>query len=78
MSKNDYDIGLDIEVNVKEIQVGYTYTKNLGNYENVKVDADVTITVEPGEDLEELYDKAYESMKKQVKIGLNKFKEDVF
>ncbi len=62
----------------KEITVGYTYTKNLGNYENVKVDADVTITVEPGQDMDKLYDKAYDSMKKQVKNGLNKFKEDVF
>ncbi len=42
------------------------------------MDADVTITVEPGQDVDELYDKAYDSMKKQVKKGLNKFKEDVF
>lgn len=63
-------------MNVKEITVGYTYTKNLGNYENVKVDADVTITVEPGEDLDELYYKAYSAMKKQVKNGLKKFRED--
>lgn len=57
----------------KEITVGYTYTKNLGNFENVKVDAAVTISVEPGQDVEALYDKAYESMKKQVKNGLTKF-----
>lgn len=59
----------------KEITVGFTYTKNLGNFENVKVDAAVTISVEPGQDVEALYDKAYESMKKQVKNGLNKFTE---
>lgn len=59
----------------KEITVGYTYTKNLGNFENVKVDAAVTISVEPGQDVDELYYKAYESMKKQVKNGLNKFTE---
>ncbi|MCS1392998.1 hypothetical protein NXZ77_15580 [Lysinibacillus boronitolerans] len=59
----------------KEITVGYTYTKNLGNFENVKVDAAVTISVEPGQDIDALYDKAYESMKKQVKNGLNKFTE---
>lgn len=61
-------------MNVKEITVGYTYTKNLGNYENVKVDASVTISVEPGEDVDELYDKAYDTMKKQVKNGLSKAK----
>lgn len=59
----------------KEITVGFTYTKNLGNFENVKVDAAVTISVEPGQDVEALYDKAFESMKKQVKNGLNKFTE---
>ncbi|MEK8196235.1 hypothetical protein [Lysinibacillus sp. FSL M8-0134] len=62
-------------MNVKEITVGYTYTKNLGNFENVKVDAAVTISLEPGQDVDALYDKAYESMKKQVKNGLNKFTE---
>lgn len=62
-------------MNVKEITVGYTYTKNLGNFENVKVDAAVTISVEPGQDVDALYDKAYKSMKKQVKNGLNKFTE---
>ncbi|MFF5818484.1 hypothetical protein [Lysinibacillus capsici] len=62
-------------MNAKEITVGYTYTKNLGNFENVKVDAAVTISVEPGQDVDALYNKAYESMKKQVKNGLNKFTE---
>ncbi|MFJ7408097.1 MULTISPECIES: hypothetical protein [unclassified Lysinibacillus] len=62
-------------MSVKEITVGYTYTKNLGNFENVKVDAAVTISVEPGQNEEELYNKAFESMKKQVKNGLNKFTE---
>lgn len=61
---------------VKEISVGFTYTKNLGNYENVKVDANVTIAVKPGQDVDELYDQAYDSMKKQIKNGLNKFKEE--
>lgn len=61
---------------VKEITVGFTYTKNLGNYENVKVDANVTIAVKPGQDVDELYAQAYDSMKKQVKNGLNKFKEE--
>ncbi len=65
-------------MNPKEITVGYTYTKNLGNFENVKVDAAVTITVEPSQNVDELYEKAYESMKKQVKNDLNKFRGDVF
>lgn len=60
----------------KEITVGYTYTKNLGNFENVKVDAAVTITVEPGQDLDELFGNAFTSMKKQVRNGLSIFREE--
>lgn len=63
---------------VKEISVSYSYLKKLPDFENIRVDAGVTITVEPGQDVEELYDKAYESMKRQIKIGLNKIKGDVF
>lgn len=55
---------------VKEINVGFTFTKNLGNYESLKVDAGVVITVENGEDPEVVYEKAWESAKKQIKRGL--------
>lgn len=60
-------------MNTKEITVGYTYTKNLGNYENVKIDAGVTISVEPGQDVDELFSNAYRSMKRQVKKGLQEY-----
>lgn len=65
-------------MNAKEITVSYTYLKSLPGYENIRVEAGVTITAKPDENVDELYDKAYDSMKKQVKKGLNKFKEDVF
>jgi hypothetical protein len=55
---------------VKEISVGFMYTKNLGNYESLKVDAGAVITVEPGEDPDAIYEKAWETARKQVKRGL--------
>lgn len=55
----------------KEISVGFTFTKNLGNFENLKVDAGVVITVELGDDPEELYVKAFENTKKQIRKGLD-------
>lgn len=55
----------------KEISVGFTFTKNLGNFENLKVDAGVVITVELGDDPEELYAKAFENAKKQIRKGLD-------
>lgn len=57
-------------MDAKQIQVGFTYTKNLGNYENLKVNADVTLSVDPDTDLDQEYEKAFKSMKKQVKKGL--------
>lgn len=60
-------------MNAKEITVSYTYLKKLPDYENIRVEAGVTITVEPGQDPDELYTKAYKSMKKQVKKGLQEY-----
>lgn len=58
----------------KEISVSYTFTKNLGNFENVKVDAGIVISVEAGDDPEEVYAKAWASAKKQIKRGLESAK----
>jgi len=55
---------------VKEISVGFTYTKNLGNYESLKVDAGVVLTVEPGEDPAAVEAKAWEHVRKSIKRGL--------
>lgn len=55
---------------VKEISVGFTYTKNLGNYENLKVDGEVTVSVDENEDPEEVYAKAWKLVKNQIKKGL--------
>jgi hypothetical protein len=57
-------------VGVKEISVSFTFTKNLGNYESLKVDAGVVMAVEDGEDPEAVYTKAWESTRKQIKRGL--------
>jgi hypothetical protein len=54
----------------KEISVGFTFTKNLGNFENLKVDAGVVITVDAGDNPEDIYDLAWENTKKQIKKGL--------
>jgi hypothetical protein len=54
----------------KEISVGFTFTKNLGNYESLKIDAGVVMTVETGDDPHAVEAKAWESVKKQIKKGL--------
>lgn len=57
----------------KEITVGYTFTKNLGNYQSVKVDASVTMTVEEGESAEVVATTGYKYCREQVKKGISEF-----
>lgn len=58
----------------KEIHVAFTFTKNLGNYENLKVDAAVTMSVDPEDDVEEVYTRAWANVKKQIRKGLDRAK----
>jgi hypothetical protein len=55
---------------VKEISVGFTYTKNLGNYESLKVDAGVVVAIWAEDDPRIAYYAAWETVKKQIKRGL--------
>ncbi|QBP06984.1 hypothetical protein [Virgibacillus phage Mimir87] len=57
-------------MNAKEITVNYTYLKKLPDFENLRVEAGVTITIEPDDNPDELYEKAYKNMKQQIKKGL--------
>ncbi|WP_211746383.1 hypothetical protein [Paenibacillus sp. Marseille-Q4541] len=57
---------------VKEISVGFTYTKNLGNYESLKIDAGVVVSVEDGDTTDEVYSRAWNTVKKQISNGIEK------
>ncbi|MEF3312580.1 hypothetical protein [Paenibacillus sp. GYB004] len=60
---------------VKEISVGFTYTKNLGNYESIKIDAGFVIAIGEGDDPEAAFNKAWTAAKAQVIKGVAKFQE---
>lgn len=60
-------------MDVKEISVGFTYTKNLGNYESIKIDAGFVIAIGEGEDPEAAFAKAWTAAKAQVVKGLQTF-----
>lgn len=55
---------------IREISVGMTYTKNLGNFENIKLDAAVTVALAPGDSVDEAYAKAWEVARKQVRAQI--------
>jgi hypothetical protein len=61
---------------VKEIYVEASFTKNLGNYQNFRPTAGVTITLEDGDTIEDVYKKAWDLVGEQVEEQLKLFEED--
>jgi hypothetical protein len=58
---------------IKEVSVGFTYTKNLGNFESIKVDAGFVIAISEGDDEDAAFAKAWAAAKAQVVKGLQTF-----
>lgn len=61
---------------VKEIYVEASFTKNLGNYQSFKPTAGVLITVEPEEDINEVFAKGWDIVGDQVEAQLKLFEEE--
>jgi len=51
---------------VKEIRASYSATINLGNYENMKLEAGLTVTCPAGEDPEAVFKEAQELCRQMV------------
>ncbi|UHA74434.1 hypothetical protein [Paenibacillus sp. 481] len=62
---------------IKEVTVGYTFTKNLGNFQSLKVEATVTMAVEDGESADEVAVKGRQYCRDQVREGLGEFDSGV-
>lgn len=61
---------------VKEIYVEAAFTKSLPNYQNVKPMAGVRITLDPHEDVKEVYKAAWDMVGQQIKSQLDLFEEE--
>ncbi|QTH44927.1 hypothetical protein J4772_11300 [Cohnella sp. LGH] len=55
---------------IREISVDMLYTKSLPNYENLKLEAGVTVALAPGDSVEEAYDKAWKLARGQVRAQI--------
>lgn len=60
----------------KEVHVDVTYTKNLGNYESVRFNAGITFVVHEGEDLNEVYKQAWDTVGDQIGEQLKLFDDN--
>lgn len=52
---------------VTEVRVSFSYTKNLGNFESVRVEAGATAELETKENAEEVFPNLFELAKQEVK-----------
>lgn len=57
---------------VKQISVGASFTKNLGNFQSLKVEATIVMELHDGDDPKAVYADGWEKVQEQVRIGLGK------
>ncbi len=57
-------------MDIKEITVEFSYTKNMGNYESARAQAGLKVAVGPDDNPEELYEKAFKTAKDMVEREL--------
>jgi len=60
----------------KEIYVETTYTKNLGNYESLKLTAGITLIPEGDEDYKEVYKRGWDIVADQIQEQLKPFNKN--
>lgn len=52
---------------VKEIRVAVAYTKNLGNYESLRLEAGLTVAVAEGKNVADVFARAWDTARDQIK-----------
>ena len=55
---------------INEISVTFKFVKNLGNYQSMAAESSVVVCLEPNENVDMAYEKAWEIVKGQVRASL--------
>ncbi len=61
---------------INEISVEVARTYNMGNYESLKIEGSVTATIEDGDSIDEVREKASEWLKKTIKREYENYRRD--
>jgi actin-like ATPase involved in cell morphogenesis len=56
---------------IKSIKIGFSYTKNLGNYNSIKISEELEIELQENDNLPEIKEIYYQNIKKSVKEQIN-------
>jgi transcription elongation factor Elf1 len=60
---------------VKSIKVEVNFTRNLGNYESLKLGAAAELEIEEGDNLNDIYSKAYDMCSNEISTQLKDFED---
>lgn len=60
---------------IKELSVSVCFTKNLGNYQSLKLDAGLTVSLEEGDDYDKEFQKAWDIASEQISDQLELFED---
>ena len=60
----------------KELDVSVSFTKNLGNYQSLRLDAGLTVLLEDGEDVEQVYTDTWDRVGDQIQSQLSLFEDE--
>lgn len=52
---------------IKEVRATVSFTKNLGNYQSLHIEAGATSEVEPGEKVDTVFTQVFQLVKEEVK-----------
>lgn len=65
-----------IVMKITEIHVSVSFTKNLGNYESLKIEAGATSEIEQGEKVKSVFSDTFKLVKEEIKkqVEQTKFK----
>jgi hypothetical protein len=63
--------------NTNAVWVALGVTKNLGNYENVKIDAGIRLVIDPSESVSETYERAWSAVEEEVERQISSLNEQM-
>ena len=60
----------------KELHVSVAFTKNLGNYQSLRVEAGITMALEDGDNTDKVYEQAWDQVGDQIQSQLALFDDE--
>lgn len=60
-----------------QVTAGLTYTRNLGNFENVKVNVEVTDAKREGENVNEAFERVYSFVESKLQEKVEEIEADI-